>query len=58
MLAIADTGPLVAFFDRGEQHHRWIAERIEAPEAPLLVCEPVVAEAMHLLARYPRAHEA
>ena len=41
MLAIADTGPLVAFFDRGEQHHRWIAERIQAPEAPLLVCEPV-----------------
>jgi uncharacterized protein len=57
MLAIADTGPLVAFFYRGEQLHRWITERIEALEAPLLVCEPVLAEAMHLLARYPRAHD-
>jgi len=56
--AIVDTGPLVAFFDRAEQHHRWIAERIEELEAPLLVCEPVLAETMYLLARYPRAQDA
>lgn len=56
--AIVDTGPLVAFFDRAEQHHRWIAERIEELDAPLLVCEPVLAEAMYLLARYPRAQDA
>jgi predicted nucleic acid-binding protein len=58
MFAIVDTGPLVAFFDRAEQHHRWIAERIEELEAPLLVCEPVLAEAMYLPARYPPAHDA
>jgi predicted nucleic acid-binding protein len=45
--AIVDTGPLVAFLDRAEQHR-----------APLLVCEPVLAEAMHLLARFPRGQEA
>jgi len=39
MPAIVDTGPLVAFFDRAERHHRWVAERIEELEAPLLVCE-------------------
>jgi predicted nucleic acid-binding protein len=49
--AIVDTGPLVAFFDRAEQHPRWVAERIEELDAPLLVCEPVLAKAMHLLAR-------
>ena len=55
--AIVDTGPLVAFLDRAEQHHRWVAERIEDLETPLLVCEPVLAEAMHLLARFSRAHD-
>jgi predicted nucleic acid-binding protein len=48
--AIVDTGPLVAFLDRAEKHHRWVAERIEELDTPLLVCEPVLAEAMHLLA--------
>ena len=36
MFAIVDTGPLVAFFDRTEQHHRWVCERIEELETPLL----------------------
>ncbi len=56
--AIVDAGPLVAFFDRAEQHHSWVAERIEELDAPLLVCEPVLAEAMYLLARYPKAQDA
>jgi uncharacterized protein len=58
MQAIVDTGPLIAFFDRTEQHHRWITERIEELDAPLLVCEPVLAEAMHLLGRYSSAQDA
>ena len=58
MPAIVDTGPLVAFFDRAERHHRWVAERVEEIEAPLLVCEPVLAEAMYLLARHSRAQDA
>jgi predicted nucleic acid-binding protein len=56
--AIVDTGPLVAFLDRAEQHHRWVAEQVEGLDPPLLVCEPVLAEAMHLLARFPRAQDA
>jgi predicted nucleic acid-binding protein len=56
--AILDTGPLVAFLDRAEQHHRWAVERIEELDTPLLVCEPVLAEAMHLVARFSRAHDA
>ena len=58
MLAIVDTGPLVAFFDRAERYNVWVSQRIEEIEAPLLVCEPVLAEAMHLLARHPKAQDA
>ena len=56
--AIVDTGPLVAFLDRSERHHHWVADRIGDLEVPLLVCEPVLAEAMHLLARLSRAQDA
>ena len=57
MPAIVDTGPLIAFFDRSERHHHWVAERVEELEAPLLVCEPVLTETMYLLARYSGAQE-
>lgn len=57
MPAIVDTGPLVAFFDRAERHHRWVTERITEIEAPLLICEPVLVEALYLLARHNRARD-
>jgi uncharacterized protein len=56
--AIADTGPLVAFLDRAERHHAWAAERVKELAVPLLVCEPVLAEAMYLLSGLPRAQDA
>jgi predicted nucleic acid-binding protein len=56
--AIVDTGPLVALLDRAERHHDWVAERLKELDAPLLICEPVLAEAMYLLARYPKARDA
>ncbi len=37
---------------------RFQRECCNALDAPLLVCEPVFAEAMHLLARYPKAQDA
>src|ERR1700730_5463303 len=57
MPAIIDTGPLVAFFDRAERHHSWAVARVEDLEAPLLVCEPVLTEAIYLLARYAKAQD-
>lgn len=57
-VAIVDTGPLVALFDRAERHHRWVAERLNELDGPLLVCEPVLAEAMYLLARFPKTQDA
>jgi predicted nucleic acid-binding protein len=56
--AIVDTGPLVAYLDRSERHHRWVVERIDELSPPLLVCEPVLTEAMHLLSRFPKAQDA
>jgi uncharacterized protein len=56
--AIVDTGPLIAFLDRAEQNHRWVVEQIEELQPPLLVCEPVLAEAMHLLSRFSRGQDA
>src|SRR5262249_29758778 len=47
--AIVDTGPLVAFLDRAEKHHRWVADRIEELDTPLLVCEPGLASARAFL---------
>jgi uncharacterized protein len=58
MRAIVDTGPVVAFFDRSERHHRWTAEQVEQLDAPLLVCEPVLTEALYLLGRFPKAQDA
>jgi len=58
VLAIVDTGPLVAFFDRAERHHRWAIRQIEELEAPLLVCEPVLAETMYLLGGDARVQDA
>lgn len=56
--AIADTGPLVAFFDRSERHHAWAVEIVKDLSAPLLVCEPVIAETMYLLGDLPKAQDA
>jgi predicted nucleic acid-binding protein len=49
---------LVAFLDRAEQNHRWVVAQIEKLDPPLLVCEAVIAEAMHLLARFSGAQNA
>jgi predicted nucleic acid-binding protein len=49
--AIADTGPIVAFLDKGQAHHAWVKHQIRSLHEPLLTCEPVLTEAAFLLAR-------
>jgi predicted nucleic acid-binding protein len=56
--AIIDTGPLVAFLDRREAHHDWIAEQARTLALPWLLCEAVLAESWHLLRRLPVAQDA
>jgi predicted nucleic acid-binding protein len=49
MNAIADTGFLVAFGNRNDQHHAWALDIANRVTAPLLTCDAVLAEtAFHL----------
>ena len=49
MRGIADTGFLVAFANRGDQHHEWALSVADQLSEPFLTCEAVIAEtAFHL----------
>jgi predicted nucleic acid-binding protein len=45
MKGIADTGFVVAFGNRDDQHHRWAVDLAKTITEPLLTCEAVLAEA-------------
>jgi predicted nucleic acid-binding protein len=44
MKAIADTGFLVAYGNRGDHHHSWAVDVAQNITEPLLTCEAVLAE--------------
>lgn len=48
---LADTGPLVAYLDRGDRDHAWARKVFSEITRPLLTCEAVIAEALFLLRR-------
>jgi predicted nucleic acid-binding protein len=48
---IADTGPLVAYFDRDSKFHEWTRDRFRELTDPLHSCQPVLTEALFLLKR-------
>lgn len=48
---IVDTGPLVAYFNRRDGWHRWVADQMAALIPPLVTCEPVLTEACFLIQR-------
>ena len=45
MKAIADTGFIVAFRNRTDQHHRWAVDVASRLDGPSLTCESVLSEA-------------
>ena len=47
---LADTGALVALLDRADLHHSWAVGCFKKLSPPLVTCESVLAEALHLLA--------
>jgi predicted nucleic acid-binding protein len=48
---LLDTGPLVAFLNRRDLHHKWALDQWAAAKPPFLTCEAVLAEACFLLRR-------
>lgn len=46
MKAIADTGFIVAFVSRDDQHHEWAVDIADRTSSPLLTCEAVLAESV------------
>ncbi len=50
-MIIADTGPLVAYLDRSDQHHAWAKQVMDTFTEPLHTCDAVLAEATFLLQR-------
>jgi uncharacterized protein len=55
---LLDTGPLVAFLDRGDHFHGWSVDALNRFKAPLFTCDAVIAEAWHLLGRAKQGREA
>lgn len=53
MTGIADTGFLVAFANRDDQHHGWAVGIARQVTEPLLTCEAVLAEASFHLGSVP-----
>ena len=46
---LLDTGPLVAFLNRSDEHHKWATSVWETLRPPLITCESVISEACFLL---------
>jgi predicted nucleic acid-binding protein len=55
-LILADTGALVALFHGEDAAHPWALARFQEFTEPLVTCEAVLTEALHLLRKLPPAH--
>lgn len=49
MIAICDTGPLVAYLNRNDPYHRWAVALMKQVRSPMFTCEPVLTEAVYFL---------
>lgn len=56
-VVLADTGPIVAFLNGRDRHHRWAVESLARLRPPLLTCEAVLSEAAYLLRALPAGGE-
>lgn len=49
MIAICDTGPLVAYLNRNDSWHAWAVELMRQQRPPLRTCEAVLTEVAYFL---------
>jgi uncharacterized protein len=49
MITICDTGPLLAYLNRNDPHHKWAVALMKEVRPPTLVCEPVLTEVVYFL---------
>ena len=49
MITICDTGPLVAYLNRRDAHHAWAVGIMKQTRPPMLICEPILTEAVYFL---------
>ncbi len=52
---VMDTGPLVAYLDEDDAHHRWALAEFQKLTGKVVTCEAVLTEAAHLLRKLPEA---
>lgn len=55
---LVDASFIVARMDRRQEHHALCLNSLDGLEGPLITCEAVIAEACHLLRRFPGTTEA
>lgn len=55
---LLDTSVIVGLLDRSEHRHTHCVEAVNSIQAPLITCEPVIAEACYLARKLPGAPEA
>lgn len=48
---LLDTGPIVAYLNRRDEHHRWAVDVLSDLTPPLFTCDSVLSEACFLLGR-------
>jgi uncharacterized protein len=58
VLAIVDTGVLVAALDRQDTHHAWAKSVLLAVRTPAITCEAVITETLFLLSRISGGEQA
>lgn len=48
---LIDSGPLIAYLCRREDHHNWAVQTLDGFDPPLITCEPVLVETCFVIAR-------